>query len=358
MNRVLFDKLFKHKKVGWHVLFWCLYLLMIYLFILGFSDRVQLPWFSMVPLFLQIPLFYTNYSCLLPRFFNRKKIWIYLFANLLLILLVLLISVTYHRSVFISFSTFFDSFNLDIKGGFIKETPFIFSNVLSCLAILFFSSMFYLYEVRLMDEKNEMELNSQLKRSQYQLLKTQINPHFLFNALNNIYTLSVVKSEKTSQSILDLSSLLRYVIYDCDSNYVSISQEIGYIEHYIKLIKLKDDSLDNIRFMHEITDDVGVAPMLLIPFVENSFKHSNFEDSISGFVDIELSASSERIHFRCINSIGKVMKKTDAVGGIGVNNVLERLNTLYGERCLVNIDHQKDVYIVDIKIVLMLYGDH
>ncbi|QZT36730.1 histidine kinase [Halosquirtibacter xylanolyticus] len=348
----------KQRKWLWHILFWGLYLLLMYLFIIGFRDRIQLPWFSMIPLFLQIPLFYVNYSYLLPNYFNKRSVWQYLSINILLITFVLTISVIYHRSVFISFGTLFEHLDINIQDVLAKNVNYIFSNFLSCLTILFFSSMFYLYEVRLKEEKKELELSHQLRRSQFQLLKTQINPHFLFNALNNIFTLSVVKSDKTSQSILDLSSLLRYVIYDCNSNYVSISQEVDYITHYIKLVKLKDDTIDNVRFHYDIKDDVGIAPMLLIPFIENSFKHGNFEDAEKGYVDIELFASTERIHFRCINSIGKVQKKKDGVGGIGVKNVLERLESLYGDRSIVNIEHQTNVYIIDIKIVLMLYGEH
>ncbi|MDC1105161.1 sensor histidine kinase [Prolixibacteraceae bacterium] len=356
MERSIF-RFMKQPKWVWHLLFWGIYILLMYLFIVGFRDRIQLPWFNMIPPVIQIPLFYVNYSYLLPNYFNKRTIWQYFVINILLITFVLTITIVYHRSFYFSFGPFFDHHQLSFLDVLAKNANLIFSNFLSCLTILFFSSMLYIYEVRVKEEKEELELSHQLKRSQFQLLKTQINPHFLFNALNNIYTLSVVKSEKTSQSILDLSSLLRYVIYDCNSNYVSISQEVDYITHYLKLVKLKDDTINNVRFHYNIKDDVGIAPMLLIPFIENSFKHGNFEDPDNGFVDIELFASTERIHFRCINSIGKIKKMKDAVGGIGVKNVLERLESLYGDRSIVNIEHQTNVYIVDVKIVLMLYGE-
>ena len=179
-------------------------------------------------------------------------------------------------------------------------------------------------------QKSEALARAELKESELKFLKMQINPHFLFNALNNIYALSVSNSEKTQEGIHRLSLMLRYVLYDCEQPKVPLKMELEYIFHFIELFKLKSSISYNIQFIKEIEhDSLMVAPMLLVPFIENSFKHSSIEKRGESFVRICVSAKEDEVEFSVENSLPLIPLNTDSQGGIGIENVKKRLQLLY-----------------------------
>lgn len=191
--------------------------------------------------------------------------------------------------------------------------------------------------------KNE-HLETELK-----LLKAQINPHFLFNSLNNIYALSTIDTTKTQQSISYLSDMLRYVLYDCERSQVPITSEIKYIENYIELFSLKSSSPFNIkREFSVMNSNMLIAPMLLIPFVENTFKHSNIDRSEEAFIEMKLDVTTDKITFVISNSFSEFKIEKDSVGGIGLDNVKKRLNILYPNRHILNISQQTGVFSVEL----------
>ncbi|GAA0720994.1 hypothetical protein GCM10009430_21770 [Aquimarina litoralis] len=202
-------------------------------------------------------------------------------------------------------------------------------------------------EEEMIISKNE-NLQTELK-----LLKSQINPHFLFNSLNNIYALSVIDSDKTQQSISYLSEMLRYVLYECDRPFVTIKKELAYIENYIQLFSLKSSKPYNINTEFEVSDpSILIAPMLFIPFIENAFKHSNIEKPESSFMDIYLYSSTEVVVFKVENSIPKDTMIKDKIGGIGLENVKKRLNILYAEKHTLHIDTKNQIFKVELRINL------
>ena len=141
-------------------------------------------------------------------------------------------------------------------------------------------------------------------KNELKLLKSQINPHFLFNSLNNIYALSAIDTNKTQQSITYLSDMLRYVLYECETPFVIIKKEVKYIEDYIKLYSLKSSKKYPIETSFNITDStIQIAPMLLIPFVENAFKHSNIEKIEHTFIKLSLDVTSKTTIFKIENTI-------------------------------------------------------
>lgn len=195
--------------------------------------------------------------------------------------------------------------------------------------------------------KNEM-LQTELK-----LLKSQINPHFLFNALNNIYALSVIDSSQTQQSISYLSNMLRYVLYECDAELVPIKKEIDYINDFIKLYQLKSSKPYNITTKYSISDNsILVAPMLFIPFVENAFKHGYIEKQGDSFISIVVQATSESIDLDIENSISMDIINKDEVGGIGLDNVKKRLTILYPEKHELQIQESPQTFKVKLKLDL------
>ncbi|MDO6853084.1 histidine kinase [Cellulophaga lytica] len=201
-------------------------------------------------------------------------------------------------------------------------------------------------EEEIIISKNE-NLETELK-----LLKSQINPHFLFNALNNIYALSAIDTAKTQESISYLSTMLRYVLYECERPFVLLSKEIEYIENYIKLFTLKSSKKYPINTTFNVKDSsIQIAPMLLIPFVENAIKHSNIEQFNATFITIKLTADNGNINFKVENSIATKDILKDDVGGIGLDNVKKRLEILYPNKHTLAISKTDGIFKVELNLL-------
>lgn len=224
------------------------------------------------------------------------------------------------------------------------------------LLILSVSSiMAILLETFIFAQKKEKSMafaKAELIESELKFLKMQINPHFLFNALNNIYALSVTNSNKTQESISTLSEMLRYVIYDCEQPKVPLMKELDYIANYIELFKLKSSKSFDISFTTEVADEcVMVAPMLFVPYIENAFKHSGIEKGNDHFVHVSLVQREQNIEFSVENSIPTTASSTDSQGGIGLPNVQKRLEILYPDKHDLKISDAK-VFKVNLKLEL------
>jgi LytS/YehU family sensor histidine kinase len=219
------------------------------------------------------------------------------------------------------------------------------------LAIFFLSTAFKTSQLALKREKEASELKSENLNSELKFLKSQINPHFLFNALNNIYALSVIKSEKTPDNILKLSDMLRYIIYDCNADKVPLEKELNYINNYIDLQKLKDDQITGIEVDFNNTDpNCQIAPMIFIPFIENAFKHSNIEDREFGWIKLKIENTDEQLIFEISNSLPKDITTKDKVGGVGLENVKRRLQLIYDEKQNLGIEQTEDGFYVVLTI--------
>ncbi len=213
-----------------------------------------------------------------------------------------------------------------------------------------------LFEVsRFVDQKvkETILLKSEKLEAEMKMLKSQINPHFLFNALNNVYSLSYLKPEKTPQNLLKLSEMLRYMLYECDVEKVPLQKEITYLENYIHMKLLKDSRGMNVKV--NLTNTSGhlmIAPMLLIPFVENAFKHSKVEDLQNGWITINLSTHEQQIIFTVENSKTENNYTKDKVGGIGLANVKRQLALLYPDQHSLKIDATEEKYSIHLEIKL------
>jgi two-component system LytT family sensor kinase len=203
-------------------------------------------------------------------------------------------------------------------------------------------------------EEETIKNNNERLATELKLLKSQINPHFLFNTLNNIYALSAISATKTQESISYLANMLRYVLYDCEQALVPLKKEISYIENYIKLFTTKSSKTYPITTSYEIeTKGVLIAPMLVIPFVENAFKHSNIEKVTDTFLTIIVKSKEDYIYFEIENSKSSFTEVKDGVGGIGLENVKKRLAILYPNKHELIIENLTDSYKVSLKLNLI-----
>ena len=198
--------------------------------------------------------------------------------------------------------------------------------------------------------KNEIligKLREEHMASQLDLLRSRIDPHFLFNSLNTIYTLSYLNDERTSEKIMQLSEMLRYVLYDCNTPMVPVTNEINYLKSYIDINQLRSKSSQNVVLDVVISNDNAfIAPMILLPFVENAFKHSQISREKEGYIKIFINVKRNELHFLVENSIPAVRKQNEAFtsSGIGLENVKKRLDLQYGDKCQLKITPHKEYY--------------
>ncbi|MBU2996253.1 histidine kinase [Cellulophaga baltica] len=189
--------------------------------------------------------------------------------------------------------------------------------------------------------------------TELKLLKSQINPHFLFNTLNNIYALSAINTKKTQESISYLAAMLRYVLYECEQPKVPLKKEINYIENYIKLFTVKSSKKYPITTDFDIDDEnVAIAPMLLIPFLENALKHGNIEHIKEAYLSIQITQKNNTVIFKIKNSKTQKVVNKDGIGGIGLENVKKRLRILYPDKHEFFIENNDTLYSVSLKLIL------
>jgi len=200
------------------------------------------------------------------------------------------------------------------------------------------------------NERVQRNLESEKKDMELQFLKSQLNPHFLFNSLNNIYSLAYQKSDKTADAILKLSEIMRYMIYESNDSWVALSKEVEYVQSYIELHKLrfKDGAAVEITLNGEI-DGQQIVPLILISFVENAFKHGVANDPENP-IKINIIANQKILHFSVSNKKNKTNK--DAMGGVGLNNVERRLQLLYPDRYKLNIVNSATHYTTELMLDL------
>ncbi|WP_370592796.1 sensor histidine kinase [Roseivirga sp. E12] len=201
---------------------------------------------------------------------------------------------------------------------------------------------------------NTVKAEADKVKAELGLLKSQINPHFLFNTLNNIYGLVHMKDKRAPEMISQLSQILRYLLYDCSAPRVSLRKERELIENYLRLQSMKSKSLvDRIDFYCDgIADKHTIMPMLLINFVENCFKHSDIETNEEGWVTVTLEISNNELHFTTRNTIKKdVKKKKDS--GIGLFNTQKMLSAEYGEKHSLQAGMIDDFFEIGLKLQLV-----
>lgn len=191
-------------------------------------------------------------------------------------------------------------------------------------------------------------------KAELRLLKSQINPHFLFNTLNNIYGLVHMKDPRAPEMITMLSKILRYLLYDCSESRVGLRKEKELIENYLQLQALKSKSMaTRIDFYNDgISDHHTIMPMLLVNFIENCFKHSDIETNQEGWVSIGLEVSGNELHFTTRNTLKPEYQKPTG-SGIGLNNTRKMLEGEYGENFNLRVGRIDDFYEIDLKMTLV-----
>lgn len=327
----------KFRQILLHIVIWTS-LVVMFMFI-GSSGKT--PSYSSLVIFgyfgiVNIAVFYTNYLLILPTFLNRKR---YVWCAITITLLVIL-------STFIKCGLAYYFYNIVMirnQGKYVLDFWEYFSSAffVSCVFI-FLSTILKFIIDWFMNEKIKTNLENEKLISELAFLKSQINPHFLFNSLNNIYSLAYQKSEKTPEAVMKLSEIMRYMLYESNEATVKLDDEIRYVENYIELQKLRFKDKAYIRFeIDGDTTDKKITPLVLISFVENAFKHGVATDKDNP-ITIVLNITAKKLFFQVANR--KSNQNKDETGGIGLQNVKRRLDLLYKGQYRLHIEDNESMY--------------
>lgn len=288
-----------------------------------------------------IPGVYYNTLVLIPRFLARKK---YVYYGLSVLGLVAVWSPLAFYLDNLLDVVFFGHATSELSKNAFPKGYIIILLVLIASTFINLSYRWFFQLNKIVQLKNE-QLNTELM-----LLKNQINPHFFFNTLHNLYSLALTKSEEAPQVILTLSDMMRYAIYDCKEKQVLLAQEIDYLRNYMSLQKIRLHERGTIDFHVELEDEqVTIAPLLLIVFLENAFKHGLETMTEGAYIKLGIKASAQLIHFRLENNYD-LEERGHTKGGVGLENVQRRLDLLYNTQYQLDMQDNQKVFAVDLFI--------
>lgn len=331
-------------RMIYHGLFW-----IIFLVVLVVADGIILHgvknWsFELINLFFYAVIVYYNLLYLIPNYLSKKR-----FLTYLGLLVAVTLVITCLRFIIFQLS-FGDQLLTEEKMvanlGFYLPMSF---------AIAGGSTIFKIINDWFRQQRDKQDLETQTMQSELRFLKSQINPHFLFNTLNNLYALTLKKSDKAPEIVIKLSEMMRYMLYECNEKRVPLSKEVNYLKNYLDLERLRQHA--SIRINLIVEGNIGhqqIAPLIFIPFLENGFKHGLNTQLREGFVDIELRVADDFVDFRMENSKGEAMPRPDnrPSGGIGLVNVRRRLDLLYPEKYNLQVNNNPNTFEVRLSLEL------
>jgi LytS/YehU family sensor histidine kinase len=317
-----------------HVLFWATYGALLYASLNSWRYPQSVIWTSLLSdTATSATISYLNFMFLLPRLYGQGKYRLYVTSSIAIMLVLIILRVTLigqsHFSIVYTY--------------FIRSLPIIVFYLITTV-VWFFNNL--ISAKRLEVELKNSQLDSELK-----FLKLQLSPHFLFNTLNNIYSMAYFNDPNTAPAVLKLSGMMRHMLHEGQGRFVSLSKEINFMENFIALWRLKLDEKPQIAFTyHGITEDHKIAPLIFLAFLENAFKHGN---TISGKISIRLNViENDVLHLNIKNDVIDVPNTLEEKSGVGLANVRKRLDLMYPGKHNLTISSKPDSYEVDLTIEL------
>jgi uncharacterized protein YneF (UPF0154 family) len=285
--------------------------------------------------------FYFNYFFLIPKYLFVKKGWLYFLFLLLMIAIVFFLI----GGLFV-FSDFNPETLIKTNPVIEKIIPVIMINAVSLWLLAIVSTILWAFYNRLKHTENE-RLAAQIAS-----LKSQINPHFLFNTLNNIYATAIDTSPKAADMVDKLSEMMRYTMRDTQQDFVLLEDEINYISNFIELQRLRLDKSVKLEYYSlENIPTLQIAPMLLIPFVENAFKHGVNSEQKS-HIKIEITMNKNELQLSVVNNKVDIQQNISERSGLGIENTKHRLNLIYPSKHLLVINDSEKQFTISLYINL------
>jgi sensor histidine kinase YesM len=302
------------------------------------AEEIAFRNLNTVTIFLWMGLFYLNASLLIPFFIYRKRYFVYILSLLFLFVVIMLL----HGALF---------------GPLVPGHQFNFfrSSAHNLIPFLFTITVSATYKFLLDKIKSDAAASERQKenlKAELSFLRSQISPHFLFNVLNNIVAMVRMKNEELEPTVIKLSSLLQYMLYETDEDKVLLKNEVEYLRSYIDLQQMRFSSKLNVKLQFDIKEEwQAIEPMLLIPFVENAFKHGNGLLK-NPEIQICLKVENNLLDFHVNNKYTGTATSKDKTAGIGLANVKRRLELLYANKHSLKIEKQSDWFKVSLQIKL------
>ncbi|MBL7815660.1 MAG: histidine kinase [Saprospiraceae bacterium] len=341
----------RHRVLLIHLLFWCVYSSFFFYQIIYARTKEEPDWARIFKdlsthIVCMMIISYLNYFIFLPRFLKHRNLGRY----------ILEFSIPFALSMYGLWSL-----KKMIVNGCTFSTPWIYTQkfvvnlTLSSLLIVLFVGMLKFVEEWFELEARKKEIENERLTSELRFLKAQINPHFLFNTLNNLYYLAFTQSPNTTEVIAKLSQMMRYMMYDSNHPRVPLSKEIEYMENYISLEKLRLNNEVPILFeVRGNTDGVLIAPLIFITFLENAFKHGVSNSAKNTWVKASIEISGKACVYIVENSkMVETDKTVTEKSGIGLSNVKRRLDLSYPDNYELTVQDFSDRYIVELKMNLI-----
>jgi two-component system LytT family sensor kinase len=298
---------------------------------------------KLINLLFYILVVYINLDYLVPKFLNQKNFMTYV------LLLLAMVAVLTPIKVMLLYITYEE----------VDPREFLVMNQHTVFLILFViaggSTVIRIISDWQRHQRDRKDLETQRMQSEIKFLKSQINPHFLFNTLNSLYALTLKKSDKAPEIVIKLSEMMRYMLYESNERRVPLQKEVNYIQNYLALEALRQSGHADIQFNVEgQISDQTIAPLIFIPFLENSFKHGLNHQISDGYVYVTMKVLDNRLLLRIQNSkpehAPQPAEKNS--GGIGLANVQRRLNLLYPNQYKLDIEDNDKEHIVELSLAL------
>lgn len=333
LDAFLFDKKFWIVR---HGLFWITMYLDEFLSLFGLTEPIEGMGTFLLGLLLDVVMVYFNLYYLIPRFFQRTKMPTYVGLTLLTLIVNVAVLTIVSYPPCEECSLFYDIFG----------TTLVTSGLLGIAVAIKISQISYLRQQRLNDLQ-QLQLNTELN-----YLKKQVNPHFLFNVLNNMYVQSRETPKEVPETIMKLSELMRYQTYDAAKEQVSLKQEINFIEKYLDLEKMRREFLHIDVEKEGDFNNVAVPPMLFLPFVENACKHSTLTTSEPEHIRIKWKHNAPKLVFTIENTIGNRRGHINDAqySGFGLENIKKRIELLYPDKHKLSIKEEGGLYKVKLSV--------
>lgn len=296
---------------------------------------------------LNIIIFYLHYFLINPLLIGSGRYWRAL-AYMVVVLAVSIIAkygiALYHDDIILQYR---DS---DGQQKILTPMQYMVAALISGLFFMLLSTAVYVISINFRTREDRKNLETEKLNAELAFLRSQINPHFLFNSLNNIYALAYKKSDKTPEAILKLSDIMRYMLYESNEDSVLLKEEIEYLKSYIELQKLRFKEKVHVDLHVNIEEtEHRIMPLLLISFLENAFKHGVSTDE-SKPIRIDIGVQNGRLHFKAENAKNQVNK--DQTKGVGLTNLKRRLQLGYPNRHTINVVESENYYSSELFIYL------
>ncbi|MEM1323448.1 MAG: histidine kinase [Bacteroidota bacterium] len=329
-----------------HLLFWSLSLVVL-LHLFAYEDqwyKVDYIYTSLFHLSLLLVV-YLQIKVLIPHFLQQNKYLLYLLLlGLVLLAGTLLNELTFNVLSDILFPDYY------FISYYSFANIFLFMLIYSAISgLLKLSKGWFRLQVA---EQQLARLREEKVQTELEALRSQINPHFLFNSLNSIYGLVMDQEESSGEAVLRLAQVLRYALYDTRAERVPLQRELEHLQQYIELEGLRAAAADIQFHCTGPTQDLQIAPLLLLPLVENGFKHGIKGDTEAVFLHIDINIQAQQLHCTVRNNLGQIDQSLPKTSGIGLQNLRRRLALLYPQKHQLSIESNPDVFTITLQLHL------